>query len=287
MSMELIVDEVKKQKITIKNKAELVEELKDKLVVYDKVITEDMLTEGKQDRAKLNKLFDAIEAKRKEIKSEIMIPYDEVESDFKEITGLIKEASNKIDVQVKKYEEEKKAEKRSEIENYFNSVISYGFVKIDKVFSEKWLNSSTSMKSIQDEINDLEVKVAKDIEAIKALECKHEVALISKYEETLDIGTVVLEKAKLEKLEAEQTRIRELQEKARQEADDRRQSQEPYTAPQQVEQAETTNITSDNTEVFEMLHRTFEVWGSKDQIIALGNFMNQNSIKFKKIEGVN
>lgn len=30
--------------------------------------------------------------------------------------------------------------------------------------------------------------------------------------------------------------------------------------------------------------RAFKVWGTKEQIIALGNYMNENGIEFEKID---
>lgn len=282
MSMELIVDPVKEQKITIKNKDELIKELKNKLVVYNKVITEDKVQEGKQDRANLNKLFTAIEAKRKEIKSDVMTPYNEVEKDFKEITGLIKEASDKIDEQVKVFEDKKKEDKKAEIKEYFNNVINYNFIKFDDVFNDKWLNSSTSMKSMQTDIDNLKDKTDKDIEAIKQLGSRFETTLLSKYYDCRDLGTVILEKNRLEKIEQEQERIKVLQEQAKSEA-----TQEIVQAQNSTETVQDSNYTTEQEKEPEMYHRAFEVWGNREQIIALGNFMNENNIKFKKIEGVN
>lgn len=278
MSMELLIDPVKQQRITIKNKDELIKELKDKLVNYNKVITEDMIVVGKQDRAKLNKLLNAIEAKRKEIKSEVMIPYDEVERDFKEITALIKEASNKIDVQVKAFEDKQKEDKKAEIKEYFDSVIDYDFIKFDAVFNNKWLNSTTSMKSIKEDIDNLKIKTDNDIEAIKQLESKFETTLLSKYYETRDIGLVIIEKSRLEKIEMEQQRIKELKERAQ---------NETVQAIDKIETVKEIDYATEQEKVPETYHRTFEVSGTREQIIALGNFMNENNIKFKKIMGVN
>ena len=84
MSFELIVSEIQPQEILIKNKEELKKELAANLEKYNKVLTEETVKEGSSDRAKLNKLIDAIETKRKEIKNSCLEPYNNIEKDFKQ-----------------------------------------------------------------------------------------------------------------------------------------------------------------------------------------------------------
>ena len=53
------------------------------------VVTEDGIKAAKQDRADLNKLREAIEAKRKEVKKACMAPYTEFEGRVKELVQLV------------------------------------------------------------------------------------------------------------------------------------------------------------------------------------------------------
>ena len=52
------------------------------------VVTEDDIKSAKDDRAKLNKLREALENKRKEVKKECMAPYTDFENKVKELVGL-------------------------------------------------------------------------------------------------------------------------------------------------------------------------------------------------------
>ena len=79
------------------------------------VVTEDGIKAAKQDRADLNKLREAIEAKRKEVKKACMAPYTEFEGRVKELVQLVDAPIAAIDGQLKEYEEKRRADKRAEI----------------------------------------------------------------------------------------------------------------------------------------------------------------------------
>ena len=78
-----------------------------------RVYTPETIGSAKADRATLNKLADAIDGKRKEMKKLYLAPYEEFEGQAKELVALIKEQSDAIDAQVKAYEEARKASARS------------------------------------------------------------------------------------------------------------------------------------------------------------------------------
>ena len=135
------------------NSAEIKSELAPKLEFYKNlVVTEDSIKDAKSDRAKLNKLKSAFEDKRKEMKKICLAPYEKFEKECKEITSMIDEASNSIDVQVKDFEEIKKQKKYSEIEEYYNSLERPDYITLESVLNPKWANATVSTESIKQEI---------------------------------------------------------------------------------------------------------------------------------------
>lgn len=86
------------------------------------VITEDKTKEAKADRAKLNTLKTAIENKRKEVKKLCLEPYNAFEAKVKELVSLIDEPILQIDTQVKKFEQQKKDEKRKLLKEHFENI---------------------------------------------------------------------------------------------------------------------------------------------------------------------
>lgn len=91
------------------NFEELKAELAEKLDYYNNlVVTEDTIKEGKAEKAKLNKLREAVESKRKEIKKECMAPYTDFEAKVKELVAMIDAPVAAIDGQLKVFEEQRR-----------------------------------------------------------------------------------------------------------------------------------------------------------------------------------
>ncbi len=96
------------------NHEELKAELAERMQEYSTVVYgADQIKEAKADRAKLNKFLKALEDKRKEVKKQVMEPYDKFEAQMKELTGLVSAAIASIDGQVKGYEEQQQEEKKT------------------------------------------------------------------------------------------------------------------------------------------------------------------------------
>ena len=76
--------------------------LEERLSYYNTlVVTEDAIKDAKADRAKLKKLREAMDTRRKEIKKEWMAPYSAFEAKVKELTSLIDQPIGAIDTQLK------------------------------------------------------------------------------------------------------------------------------------------------------------------------------------------
>lgn len=150
---------------------ELKEEITKKSSDYlNLVYSSDQIKDAKQDRANLRKLVTALENKRKEIKKEIMVPYDDFAEKEKELVGIINEAITNIDTQVKGYEEGLRSEKLAKVKEIYKECIGDldRTIPFDKIFKESWLNVSTTLKSIKEEIITIREKIDGDLKIINA-----------------------------------------------------------------------------------------------------------------------
>lgn len=202
------------------NFAEIKKELAGNLEKYQNmVVTEDAIKDAKAYRAKLNKLKEAIEKKRKEIKAECLAPYNAFEKQVKEIVSMIEAPMLAIDGQIKEFEAARKAEKMEEIGAYYkaNAADIIDLVPFERIFDPKWLNATASMKSIEEEIDKTVTRISGDITIIKSMALECESAVLSRYIATLDMSEAMAEKTRFED---EQKRIEEFTErqKARQAA---------------------------------------------------------------------
>lgn len=184
---------------------ELKNELTERLHHYNTlVVTEDAIKEAKEDLAKLRKLKEAIETRRKEVKRMCLEPYNAFEAKVKELTALIDAPVATINGQIKSFDEQEKEKKRSEIEAAYNELVPVAFkdiIPLDRIFDPRWLNKGTTMKSIQEAITKKMQRVNADMTILDMVDPKHLPAVKAKYIETLDIAEALNHRDKIEAAE--------------------------------------------------------------------------------------
>lgn len=283
------------------NNEELKAEIAEKMQEYKSLaFTEETIKEAKADRAKLNKLRTAFEDERKRIKKLCMAPYDEFEKQVKELIALIDEPIRLIDGQIKEVEEQRKIEKKGKVLEFYEGVIGplKGVLPFEKVFRPEYLNATKSMKSITEEIQSLINRVNSDLDTIEGFGSKYELQIKDAYLKTLDLSTAMQEKARLEEVERrlaerKQEEQRRAEEKAAREAAEARgklqaeqaadiQNAQPEMQAVKTEEKETTQRTEKQEP--QMFQMDFRVWGTKDQIMGLRQYLINNNIKFGKVE---
>jgi hypothetical protein len=149
----------------------------------DLEVTEDNLQERKKDIATLRKIRTAMDDRRKEIKKEYDAPLKEYEDKVKKLTGIIGVEIDRIDGEVKAFDQKRIEEKQGHIrELYEQNVGEYAeYLPLDIIKSSKWDNKTCGDNEIVSEIQTLVIKVRNDIAAIKALGSEIEDRLLSAY----------------------------------------------------------------------------------------------------------
>lgn len=183
------------------NFEELKEEITKKSSDYlNLVYSDDQIKDAKQDRTNLRKLVTAIENKRKEIKKEIMVPYDDFAEKEKELVGIINEAITNIDTQVKGYEEGLRSEKLAKVKEIYKECIGDldRTVPFDKIFKESWLNVSTTLKSIKEEIITIREKIDGDLKIINTENTPYVYEMKEEYLKDFDLMAAMTKKQQLE-----------------------------------------------------------------------------------------
>lgn len=193
------------------NFEQLKSELAENLKKYESlVVTEDTVKDGKKKKSDLNHLKDALDAQRIAVKNKCMEPYTSFESKVRELTGMISQAVDSIDKQVKAFDEIKKQEKQEQIKAIYAANIGdlEKILPIEKMWNARWLNATYRIPEIENEIKQTIQKASNDIGIIKAMRTPCEVSMIAEYIKTLDMSAALAEKARYEEL---QKRIEERQ----------------------------------------------------------------------------
>lgn len=286
--LELVVTEKTLGSLTT-NAIQIRDLVKSNLSKYDIAnYNDDNIEQAKKDKAALNKAAKSLNSKRIEIEKEFMKPFGEFKEVITETVKLIGDCSSKIDAVVKQNEQIYKEEKLSSIKSYYNENNS-NLIDFNKVFKNEWLNKSTSLKSVCADIDSIFDKIEEEITSLQSYNEDFDV-LSTYYRDTLNLSGTIQYANKLKeqrdrakKAEEEKQRLQEERDKAIQEApkevvEEKSNVVAPNTAPQKE------NPFDKYTKGPELLTRAFKVTTTRENIILLGEFMNEHGIDFDKIE---
>ncbi len=193
------------------NYAELKQQLEAGLASYKGLAYgDDQIGEAKKDRARLNKLADAIDGKRKEMKSLYLRPYEAFEAQAKELVGMVKATVKEIDDQVKAYEATKKEEKHQSILEQYHAMIGNlaELVPYERLHNPKWLNVSVGMGAICQELGNKIDRITAGLAVIDRLQLPPELAgpVKSTFLKDFDLAAALAEKDRLQRQQEELAR---------------------------------------------------------------------------------
>lgn len=248
-------------------------------------VTEDNIAERKADVATLRKIRAAIDDKRKSVKTEYNKPLSEFEAEVKSVEGIIDEAINHITTGLNEFEQKRIAEKRKEIEEIYTAEIGdlAEFLPLNIIRSSKWENKTFGKNEIISEIQEMKMRVERDLEAIKALGSDIEEKLIQTYKGNGNNLAAALQKHTdymNAKRDAEERVRKEAEEKARREAEEKARKEAeavpvPEVAPTICQPAEPVPVWDEPT-------LTIRVKGAEN-IDALKTFLDMSEIEYQEV----
>lgn len=271
-------------------KAEIAEKMRDYTGL---VFTEDTIKDAKKDRAVLNKLRTAFEDERKRIKRQCMAPYEQFETQVKELIALIDEPIRLIDAQIKEVEEQKKAQKRKDIEELFGSIGFQLFVTLDKIWDDKWLNATVPLSRIEEQMKSRMYQIGEDIAVIQKLP-EFSFEAMEVYKKTMDLNKAIQEGQRLADIQKRKVAYEEEQRRKSEEEQRRRLEEENIRPVPAAPEEQKVSPTGEKTEAMDIDHTApdkqeeilcldFRVWGTREQLLALRNYMKDNHLKFGKV----
>ena len=270
------------------NNEELKTEISEKMQDYKNLVfTEETIKEAKRDRANLNKLKNAFEDERKRIKRQCMAPYERFETQVKELIALIEEPIRLIDAQIKEVEDQKRQEKRKGIEELFGSIGFQNFVTLDMIFDEKWLNASVPMSKIEEQMKSRMFEIGDAVLAIHNLP-EFSFEAMEVYKKTLDLTQAIQEGQRLSEIQKKKAAYEEEQRRKAEAEKAGKQEEEAEKASADQKDEKQTESAEEREEPVEqpekIVRLDFRVWGTREQIMGLRQYLIDNQIKFGKVE---
>ncbi len=270
------------------------------------VVTEDAIGASKADKAKIAKISKAISEQRIAIKKRYLEPYNDFESKMKELSGMCDEAAKNIDVQVKAFEEKRKAEKREWLRAYFSSVNTHPWLAFERIENPRWTNATYAIETAKTDIQTAVNVIADNVATITEAGGEFESEVMLEYQKTLDLGAALRRGNELSRIKKEREARKaaeEANERARREAIAAREAAEAKARQEQAErdaQRKTDEETARRAEellndvnapfdVHEEKHAEpvsvldFRVYVTTEQKLKLRDWLNANGIRFCRV----
>lgn len=271
------------------------------------VVTEYEIGAAKADKAKISKLSKTISEQRIAIKKRYLEPYNVFEAQMKELSGMCDEAAKNIDVQVKVFEEKRKAEKREGLKAYFNSINTQPWLAFERIENPRWMNVTYDVEAARADIQQTVDNISDNVAIIESNGGEFESELLLEYQKTLDVTSVMRRGSELKKMKQEREArkaAQEATERARREAiaaheaavEKAKHEQDERTAQRKIEEETARRaeelLNSSNLSHVEGMENAqaepvsvldFRCFVTAAQKAALRDWLNANGIRFCRV----
>ena len=264
--------------------------LSENLEVYrNMVVTEDAIAAAKTDKAKIRKISSAISEQRIAVKKRYLEPYQVFEANMKELSGMCDEASKNIDDQLKKFDEQRKAQKRNDLLAFYQTQNAPAWLTFERIENPRWMNVTFSMDEAQKEITEKVNAVNADVESISGFDAEFTDEMLLEYKKTLNFSGAIQRGNELRRMKQEREQRRAAQEAAeraraaeREEAE-RRRAAEEKAARAEREARETASSDEPKPEEAQIQVLDFRVYVTQEQKIALRDWLKENKIRVTRV----
>jgi hypothetical protein len=236
---------------------------------------EDNIGEAKKDKADLNNAAKKLNDERLALERKWLEPFEEFKSIVTETVTEIKKASSQIDAVVKEVEQREKDEKKARIVAIFDKAGCQLFT-LDQIFNPSWLNKGSKEKDIKAEI---EAKIEKVKADLLVLDRINEPEARVYYLNTLNLESALSE---ADRIKQNRERLASLESAKATPATEPEPDPIPVIEPEPVRIyiGAHAPLPAASPEIHE---RRILVRGTKEQLIALGEYLKAHGMEFEKI----
>lgn len=262
----------------VTNAKELLANIDNGLKRYDYVVTENTYEQAKKDRAQLNSIVKMVSDERKRVEDDLFSEWKEDKKNIMDIEKKIKQCADSLGQGITDIEDALKDEKRKHIYEAWQTLLdSKGngeHYDLTPKFNEKWLNKTTSNKSIEKDLNAIYDKIVQDLGFMETFLPNDETDIAQIKEVYFQDYDLMRAKVKADDLK----RIRESVERQKQKEEQI--VQEPLHFEQSIPNEPENKVVEQNTNWAE-----FRVEGTREQLLELTkvlvNLRNNTSFEFK------
>jgi hypothetical protein len=226
----------------------------------------------KSDRADINRFIKAIEAERIKKKKEYLEPYNVFEAQVKEVLQPLKEAEAVIAKGLKEIDDKWREERREKIRAIYDANVGElaDIILFDEVDIPDNYKKSASLKAIEECMKNLFKGVKEDLTEIEVLPEKYQAAALRAYRASKQNLSFAL--AEVRRIQQDEAALEERKRKAA----------EQEAKVKAVTDAVYKEMANVESEAEPELQLVFRVFGTREQILALRDFMVATNMRFER-----
>lgn len=257
----------------------------------DAVVTEETVKDAEKTRAHLRRVKDQVEQYRKDAKAAYLEKFNKLETQCKELSGMIEQPITAIDTKIKEFENAESEKKYNKLQTFFTQIGAPEWLRLDDVINQKWKNKTATLSKLRQEISETVCKIEDDFAEIEKMYGASPLwtAISDKFKETKDKSKTLVYAAQIERQHSEEQKRAEAIQKAREEQERAQAAENAICAEEEPQAAMTPaqpeNATQATTAApAQMIRGTFRVTGTRDQIKALAAFLKNNGIRYEVLK---
>ena len=265
------------------NYDELKQDLLEKVSMYETLVyTDDQIKDAKADKAALNKLKKALNDERIRLEKEYMGPFNEFKAKINEIIAIIDKPVAVIDTQLKAYDDQKKQEKRKQIEALWEEQDVPEGLTLEKIWDDRMLNVSYNMPHVKQKMVDSIFTFNQNMKTLSELpEFGYEAQQV--YIDTMDMNRALSEGRRMAQIQRQKEAAEQARAEARAKAEEeRRAAAQAQLRPAQSE-VQAADAPDVQAEAVAKQWVAFQALLSTEDALALRDFFNSRMIEFKAV----
>lgn len=246
---------------------------------------------AKKDMAKFNTFKKILNDERIRMKKEYMKPFEEFEAKVKDINALADKAVISIDKQIKEYEDNQKREKLDKIKALWTQMAVPEGLTMDKVYEERMLNTSFSMKKVETCFELAICKFNRDMATLAALpEFGFEAQQV--YISTFDINKALAEGQRMAQIQKQKAEYEAEQARRKAEEEAKKATEQvpvEVVTVEEIAQSKQEYIEAASANGIHVMEAPAKQWVgfkallSTEDALALRDFFKSRNIQFKAL----
>ena len=241
----------------------------------------------KADRAQINKFVSAMEDEQKRVKAFYNEPYEKFNAQVKEVLQPMRDTMRLIDQGLDEIEQKYREEKTELCRKYYDRHIGdlRDLLPFERTIREEYYKRAFKENKLEQAYMDFFGRIREELKALEELPERFRDKAVLEYMKSFNLSDAIREGKRLEEMEKvmEERRLAQAREKEERQAAQALQAESVPAAPAETPEPETQEPPAeDNPDP--VLYLDFRVWGTREQLMRLRQYLVDNGLKFGKVE---